>query len=301
MIYKNINAVIMVALTLILFSSVSDAGGDHGGGNTPSVHAELFNGEGGYIHAGIGAEIPLVHKWKLNLNVHTVKEETGSKIFPSIGAGLEYEFSEALSLGGFGFHYIEVDETEAMAFGIRFESEVMHFDAFGDYGLLSLLFSPVFGDYTAIDEDTELPVDLNHKMLFFKATVDTKKFSWSVFGNKSWFSGDVVELETWVDLAEMTRTAVYDNNDGFARSSVGTEFTVYPSKHTSLLGGVVRIDFPGLSTRYSYRTTLGWKSTKNLELELGYQRLKGGERVAFGYAWYIVYFLGAEKSGESTV
>lgn len=263
------------AIIAIGVSNYSAAGGGHAT-SEPTLTAEYSRGDDGYRHTGLifGTS---VGEWTLGATYHTVKESDGESVFPSLGLQAGYKFREGLLLEGFTFAYLEKEEQKSLAFGVRLETELMEFDAFDEEAHVSLLLSPVYADVTAIEEDSELPVDIAHRMLFTSLTLGTKYFSASVVASWSSFSRDNIELETRTDLGEMTHSAIYENNDGFPDDSIGLEVLVTPIERLSFYLGAANIDFPGLPLRKSRRIAIDYEIMHELAIGISHQTLRGGE------------------------
>lgn len=268
---------ISVSNNTIADNSVTDTGHRHHVHDfEPTLTAEYSRGDEGYRHTGLifGAS---VGKWTMGATYHTVKESNGEAVFPSLGLQAGYEFREGLLLEGFTFAYLKKEKQKSFALGVRLETEIMEFDAFDEEGNVSLLLSPVYADVTAIEEDSGLPVDIDHRMLFTSLTLGTKYFSVAVVASWSSFSRQNTGLETRTDLEEMTHSAIYENNDGFPDDSIGLEVLVTPIERLSLYLGAANIDFPGLPLRRSRRIAIDYEIMHELEIGISHQTLRGGE------------------------
>ncbi len=98
--------------------------------------------------------------------------------------------------------------------------------AFNDHISISPFFGPAYARVRALDEATESPVSIGHLMLLGGIAVEAGPVEFTVFGSHSFFSLYPVGLETHVDFEEMTHFAAYEDNDGFARNTVGAELSI---------------------------------------------------------------------------
>ncbi|MDQ3652871.1 MAG: hypothetical protein M3458_21860 [Acidobacteriota bacterium] len=116
-------------------------------------------------------------------------------------------------------------------------------------------------------------------MLLGGGKLDLGKINVSVFGSGSFFSRSAKNLETPVDVEEMTHIATYINNAGFMKNSVGTEVSFKPHRRLSLTSGYARIRFDGLALRHSFlvRPSVNFgREGREVEIFGGYQILRGG-------------------------
>lgn len=243
-----------------------------------SVETEFFAGQRGYLHGGLSVEKPLGEKMDVGLKGHFVRESSGTPFFPSLKADFSIEILEKLGLEVFSFGYLPQDRQYAVAGGIRAKRELAEFSLWSEEARLHGFFSPVFASVRAIDEDTDSPVTIGHFMLLAGVELKRDPFQISVFGNQSFFTRDTAEHETHVDLEEMTHIAVYENTDGFARNSVGTEIAYSPIKWLTLTARYAAIWFEGLATRHSVFITPSVAIGEGVEIFAGVQILRGGER-----------------------
>jgi hypothetical protein len=81
-------------------------------------------------------------------------------------------------------------------------------------------------------------------------------------------------LETHVDLEEMTHFAAYENNDGFARDTVGCELSYSPTDWLTLTGRYALVCYED-RTRHSFSLTPSVKLGSRVEAFAGIQLLRG--------------------------
>ncbi|MES2924465.1 MAG: hypothetical protein V4819_23130 [Verrucomicrobiota bacterium] len=185
------------------------------------VEGEFYAGKRGYLHGGLGVINTLDADQKVGLVGHFVREDSDGDIFPSLGAEYIRDMGGGFEIEAFSFGYLPVESQHAWAVGLRgsrtFEPS--------DHLSLSPFFGPSFARVQAIEEATESPVDIGHLMLLGGVALEAGPLELTLFGSHSFFSRDSVGLETHVDLEEMTHFAAYENNDGFARNSLGAELS----------------------------------------------------------------------------
>ena len=117
-------------------------------------------------------------------------------------------------------------------------------------------------------------MSIGHLMLLGGVAVEAGPVEFTVFGSHSFFSRDPVGLETHVDLEEMTHFAAYENNDGFARNTVGGELSYSPTDWLTLAGRYALILYED-ATRHSFSFAPAVKFGSHLEVFAGVQFLRG--------------------------
>jgi hypothetical protein len=237
------------------------------------VEAEFYAGKRGYLHGGFGVIAPLTRTQKIGILGHFVREETGGEIFPSLGAVLVQELGNGFEVEAFSFGYFPVEKQSAWAVGWRGSRRF----AFSDHVSITPFFGPTYARVRALDEATESPVSIGHLMLLASVTVAAGPLDLNVFGSHAFFSRDPVGLETHVDLEEMTHLAAYENNDGFARNTVGAELTYAPADWLKLTARYALILYED-ATRHSITFAPAVKLGKHLEVFAGLQLLRGDGR-----------------------
>lgn len=234
------------------------------------VEAEFYAGKRGYLHGGLGVIAPLNEKQKVGIVGHFVREESGGALFPSLGAEFIQELGEGFELEAFSFGYFPVEKQSAWAAGLRGNRRF----AFSDHGSITPFFGPAYARVRALDEETESPVRIGHLMLLGGVGVELGPVEFTAFGSHSFFSRDPVDLETHVDLEEMTHFAAYENNDGFARNTVGAELSYSPTGWLTLTGRYALILYL-YETRHSFSFTPALKVGEHFEVFTGFQLLRG--------------------------
>ncbi len=234
------------------------------------IETEFYAGKRGYLHGGLGVIAPLSAKQKLGIVGHFVREETGGEIFPSLGAEFIHDFGSGFELEAFSFGYFPVKQQSAWAVGLRGSRRF----AFSDHVSITPFFGPAYAHIRALDEATESPVSIGQLMLLGGIAFEAGPVEFTVFGSHSFFSRDPVGLETHVDLEEMTHFAAYENNDGFARNTVGGELSYSPTDWLTLTGRYALIRYQD-GTRHSFSFAPTVKLGTNLEVFAGVQLLRG--------------------------
>ncbi len=234
------------------------------------VEAEFYAGKRGYLHGGLGIIAPLNERQKIGIVGHFVREETGGELFPSLGAEFIQDLGDGFELEAFTFGYFPVEKQHAWAVGLRGSRRF----AFNDHVSITPFFGPAYAHVQALDEATEQPADIGHLMLLGGVTVHAGPVEFNVFGSHSFFSRDPVGLETHVDLEEMTHFAAYENNDGFARNTVGAELSYSPTDWLTLTGRYALILYED-ETRHSFSFAPAVKLGSHLEVFAGVQLLRG--------------------------
>ena len=237
------------------------------------IETEFYAGKRGYLHSGVGVIAPLNKKQKFGIVGHFVREETGGGIFPSLGAEFIQDLGRGFELEAFSFGYFPVEKQSAWAVGLRGSRRF----AFSDDVSITSFFGPACARVRALDEATESPVSIGHLMLLGGLAVETGPIEFTVFGSQSFFSREPVGLETHVDLEEMTHFAAYENNDGFARNTVGGELSYSPTDGLTLTGRYALILYPDL-TRHSISFAPSVKLGAHLKVFAGIQLLRGDGR-----------------------
>lgn len=235
------------------------------------VETEFYSGRGGYIHGGLGIITPLNEKQRLGVVGHFVREETGGEIFPSLGAEFVHGFDGGYELEAFSFGYFPVERQSAWAVGLRGSRRF----AVGDHISIMPFFGPSYAHVRAFDGAAASSAGIGHLMLLGGVAVEAGEVEFSVFASHSFFSRNPVGLETHVDLEEMTHFAAYENNDGFARNTVGGELSWSPSDWLSLTGRYALIAYED-STRHSFSFAPTVKLCSRVSVFAGVQFLRGG-------------------------
>lgn len=237
---------------------------------TAEIEAEFYAGRRGYLHSGLGVVAPLNEKQKIGIVGHFVREETGGEIFPSLGAEFIHDFGSGFELEAFSFGYFPVERQSAWAVGLRGRRRF----AFSDHTSITPFFGPAYAHVRALDEATASPVSIGHLMLLGGVAVEARPVEFTVFASHSFFSRDPVGLETRVDLEEMTHFAAYENNDGFARNTVGGELSYSPTDWLTLTGRYALILYED-ATRHSFLVGPTVKLHTHLDVFAGVQFLRG--------------------------
>lgn len=263
-----------LALSLLTFTH---AGAHEGVGRSGlrdplgvEVEAEYYAGQRGYQHGGLGIILPLNERQKLGVVGHFVREETGGEIFPSLGAEFVQELGGGFELEVFGFGYLRVEEHSAWAAGLRGSRRV----AFNDHVSITPFFGPAYARVRAIEEASGSAVSLGHLMLLGGVALEAGPVEFTVFGSHSFFSRDPAGVETHVDLEEMTHFAAYENNDGFARNTLGGELSYAPWDWLTLTARYALILYPE-ETRHSFSFGPAVKLGAHLTISAGFQLLRG--------------------------
>jgi hypothetical protein len=126
----------------------------------------------------------------------------------------------------------------------------------------------------AIEEATDSPVGIGHLMLLGGLAVEAGPLELTFFGSHSFFSRDSVGLETHVDLEEMTHFAAYENNDGFARNTLGLEISYALTDIITLEAKYAWIDYEDRS-RHALTFAPALKLGSQWEVFAGIQLLRG--------------------------
>jgi hypothetical protein len=234
------------------------------------IESEFYAGKRGYVHGGLGVIAPLNEKQKAGIVGHFVREETGGEIFPSLGAEFIQDLGSGFELEAFSFGYFPVEKQSAWAAGLRGSRRF----AFSEHVSIAPFFGPAYAQVRALDEATKSPVSIGYLMLLGGVAVETGPIEFTVFGSHSFFSRDPVGLETHVDLEEMAHFAAYENNDGFARNTVGGELSYSLTDWLTLTGRYALILYQD-ETRHSFSFVPAVKLGAHLEVFAGIQLLRG--------------------------
>lgn len=269
----------IVLITLFAFLLAVSAGFAHeavgrAGFKEPlgvEIETEFYAGKRGYLHGGLGVIAPLNEKQKIGIVGHFVREETGGEIFPSLGAEFIQDLGRGFELEGFSFGYFPVEQQSAWAVGFRGSRRF----TISDHLSIMPFFGPTYAHVRALDEATESPVSIGHLMFFGGIAIEAGPVEFTIFGSHSFFSRDPVGLETHVDLEEMTHFAAYENNDGFARNTVGGELSYSPTDWLTLTGRYALILYDD-ETRHALSFAPTVKLGAHLEGFAGIQLLRGG-------------------------
>lgn len=262
---------------LLQFSAISPVDAHEGVGRAGfkepagvEVEAEFYVGERGYLHGGVGVIAPLSERQKIGFVSHFVREESGGEIFPSLGAEFIQDLGDGFEVEAFSFGYLPVENQSAWAIGLRGSRTI---DLRDDVSITPF-FGPAFSRVKAHDETTDAPESIGHLMLLGGVAVEAGPVELTVFASQSFFSRDPVGLETHVDLEEMTHFAAYENNDGFARNSVGTEISCRLSDGIALAGRYALILYKD-RTRHSISVAPELKLNSRVTIFAGLQFLRG--------------------------
>ena len=234
------------------------------------VETEFYVGQRGYLHGGLGAIVPLNATQKIGVVSHFVREETGGEIFPSLGAEFIQDLGSGFELEAFTFGYFPVEKQSAWALGMRGSRHM----ELGESVSITPFFGPAYAQVRAIDETTESPVTMGHLMLLGGVGFEAGPVEGTVFASHSFFSRDPSGLETHVDLEEMTHFAAYENNDGFARNTVGGELTYTATDWLTLSARYALILYND-ETRHSISFTPTININAKLAVFAGVQLLRG--------------------------
>lgn len=244
------------------------------GERTVDIDTDFFSGRGGYLHTGIGVLVNLENQQRIGLTCHTVREETGKKVFPSLGAEFTRKFENGMELELFSFGYFPVESQHAWAVGARAQKD---FEV-GEHFSLTPFFGPTWANVRAFDDAANSTQDIGHLMMFGGLIFACHDVEASVFGSHSFFSRDPSGLETRVDLEEMTHFASYENNDGFAHDSVGTEINFQATSWLDVSIRYAAIFFQDEPAIHSMGVIARISIGEHVSVFAGPQWLRGGER-----------------------
>lgn len=234
------------------------------------VESEFYAGERGYLHGGLGVTGAINSHQAFGVVGHFVREDSKGEIFPSLGGEFIQHLESDIELEFFTFGYSPVEEQYAWAFGIRGSREFEVSESVS----LTPFFGPTFARVRAIDEATLDPTMISHLMLLGGVALEAGPVEVNLFGSYSFFNRDERGLETHVDLEEMTHFAAYENNDGFARSTVGTEISYALHERVTLSGRYALILYRD-QTRHSISFTPEFSLSPRTNLFGGFQLLRG--------------------------
>lgn len=237
---------------------------------TAEIETEFYDGEGGYLHGGLGVIMPLNDQQKVGVVGHFVREDSDGEIFPSLGAEFIQDLGNGFEMEAFTFGYLPVEKKSAWAVGVRGSRRFEPCESVS----VTPFFGPAYARVKALEEATGSPVSIGHLMLLGGVAVEAGPVDFTVFGSHSFFSRNPVGLETHVDLEEMTHFAAYENNDGFARNTVGGELSYSPTDWLTLTSRYALILYRD-ETRHSFSFTPTIKITERLEVFAGVQLLRG--------------------------
>lgn len=234
------------------------------------TEAEFFIGREGYRHGGVNFSS---QAWgsTFGISVHLVQESSDEPVFPSLGLELRRELSDALELGVFTFGYLPTEEQHAWAVGAH-ATHAVHATRAAEIRLFA---NSVYARVQATDLATAEPVRVGHGMIFGGVQVEGGGFTATVFGSRSGFDQETHELETHVDLGEMTHFAAYENTDGFASSSLGAEVAASWNERFAVAATYAAMRFDGHSPRHSAVLRPSVRVGR-FELFSGVQLLRGG-------------------------
>ena len=249
------------------------------------TEAEFFLGRDGYRHAGLNYTREV---WgsTFGISAHVVQESLEEPVFPSLGLEVGRELSEALELRVFTFGYLPTEDQHAWAVGAHATYAVHASAATG----VRLFANSVYARVQATTLATAEPANVGHGMIFGGVQVERRGLVATVFGSRSAFDRDPRGLETHVDLGEMTHFAAYENTDGFASASLGTEVTGSWNDRFALTATYAVMRFDGRAARQSAVVRPSVRVGR-FEVFSGVQVLRGGAgsndivMVGFGRRW----------------
>jgi len=262
-------------ITLLAISHVSaDEGTGRAGFKDPvgmEIEGEFYAGKRGYLHGGVGVISTLDANQRIGVVGHFVRENSDGSIFPSVGAEYIRDLGDGFELELFSFGYLPVERQHAWAMGLR---GARTFEV-NERLSLSPFFGPSFARVQAIEEASNGPLGIDHLMLLGGLAVETGALEVMLFGSHSFFSRDPVGLETHVDLEEMTHFAAYENNDGFARNTLGIEMAYALTDSITLEARYAWLDYAD-RTRHAITFAPAVKLGRQWEVFAGIQLLRGG-------------------------
>lgn len=270
---KTIFITLITSLLVVAHGHAHEAVGRAGFKEPPGVEieAEFYAGKRGYLHGGLGIVASLGENQKMGIVGHFVREDSDGKVFPSLGAEFIQSLGGGYELEAFSFGYFPVERQSAWAVGLRGSRRL----SLSDHVSITPFFGPAYAQVRALDEATDTPVNIGHLMLLGGVAVEAGPVELTLFASHSFFSRDPVGLETHVDLEEMTHFAAYENNDGFARNTVGGELSYSPTDWLTLKGRYALILYDD-ATRHSFSFGPTLKLGSRMEVFAGVQFLRGG-------------------------
>lgn len=234
------------------------------------VEGEFYVGKRGYLHGGLGVITALDAEQKVGVVGHFVREDTEGEIFPSLGAEYIRDLGDGYELEVFSFGYVPVERQHAWAMGLRADRT---FEV-NDHLSISPFFGPSFARVRAIEEASDDPVGIGHLMLLGGFAVEAGPLEFTLFGSRSFFSRHPEGMETHVDLEEMTHFAAYENNDGFARGTLGIELAYPLTEWITLEARYVWLTYDD-RTRHAVTFAPTLKLNSQWEVSAGIQLLRG--------------------------
>lgn len=236
------------------------------------VEGEFYAGRHGYLHGGLGAIYHCGEDQKVGMVGHFVREDAEGEIFPSLGAEYVRTLGGGFELEVFSFGYLPVERQHAWALGLRGSRA---FETNGHL-VVSPFFGPTFAWVRAIEEASDDAVDISHLMLLGGVDVVAGPVDLTLFGSVSCFSRDEEGLETHVDLEEMTHFAAYENNDGFARHTLGMEVKYQLTESVALEARYAWIGYKD-RIRHAISFTPSVQLNPRWEIFAGVQLLRGDD------------------------
>lgn len=265
-------AVGLLAFCLIPVAWAVEATGRAGQkeGRELEIESEFYAGERGYLHGGLGVTGEINDHQAFGVIGHFVREDSHDEIFPSFGGEFIQRLENGFELEFFTFGYVPMEEQYAWAFGMRGSRE---FEIRDSVSLIPF-FGPTFARVRTIDEATLDPTMISHLMLLGGVALEAGPVTGNLFGSYSFYNRDPRGLETHVDLEEMTHLAAYENNDGFARSTVGTEISYAIHDRVALNARYALILYHD-QTRHSISFTPEFVVNERTKIFAGFQLLRG--------------------------
>lgn len=236
-----------------------------------SLGTELYVGQRGYWHAGLGVSGRLSERFTAEVGTHVVREETGADEIPSFEAELIGEFGDGLEVEAFGFGYTPVAQKQAWGVGLRATKRFTLRDGLS----LAPFFGPAYARVRAEDEASAEIVTVHHTMLLAGMTITGGPVSVTLLGSHSFYNRPTAGLETPVDLENLTHFAAFENNDGFARDTLAVELAWEVTGWLTLHARYAAMQFAE-ETRHAIALTPAVKVGEHVELTAGVQLLRGG-------------------------
>ncbi len=245
---------------------------EHDHGASTIVGSELYVGQRGYWHAGLGVSMPLGKNLSLEIGAHLVREETDATEVPSFEAELIREFADGWELEVFGFGYSKVEQKEAWGVGLR----ATKCFALQDGIFVSPFFGPAYARVRAGDEGAAKVVTVQHLLALGGVTFEAGPVSATFVGSYSFYDRDPAGLETPVDFESMSHFAAYENNDGFPQGTFAVEIAYEVADWLTLHARYATLLFAD-ETRHAVAFTPAVKIGERVEFTGGFQWLRGGE------------------------